>query len=116
MLEEDRPIQFFKCKKCGVSMDDEESTWMVDVKWPVKLKVKKDGSIGYMLANMEDEDILDRLDLSVVLCDACRSDDIEIKEWDDTPEWAVAARKKAAEEKENAAKDTEAPPEEPKDE
>ncbi len=103
MFEEDRPIQFFKCRKCGCSMDDEESTWMVDVKWPVKLKVKNDGSLGYMLANMEDEDILDRLDLNVVVCNECKSDDVEVKEWDSTPDWAKAARKKKSDDAEEEA-------------
>ena len=105
MFEEDRPIQFFKCRSCGRSMDDEESTWMVDVRWPVKLKVKNDGSLGYMLANMEDADIIERLDLSVVVCDECHSDDVEVKEWDATPEWAKEARKKMADDTEEAPKD-----------
>ena len=103
MFEEDRPIQFFKCRKCGRSMDDDESTWMIDVKWPIKLKVKKDGSIGYMLAEMKDEDILQRLDLSLVICDECHSKDVEVKEWDTTPDWAVAAKEKKSDDTEEKA-------------
>ena len=94
-LQDEREPMYFKCRGCGQSMDDDESVWVVEVKWPTKIKVKSDGQIAYMLAELEDKDVIDRLNLNEIICDSCKSNDVEVKEWDETPDWAVKKPKEA---------------------
>lgn len=103
MSMENQPL-FFRCRQCGQSMDNEESTWVVDVKWPAKLKVDSEGKVAYMLAEMDDADIMQRLDFSEVICDQCRGSDVEVKEWNEPEPWMKTARDKADKEKKDKAK------------
>ncbi len=86
MSEEMRAIQSLKCRNCGHSTDDEESTWVINARWPVKLRLTGDGSIEYMIAELEDQEVLDRLDLSKVVCDKCQGEDVEVEGMDLTTE------------------------------
>ncbi len=70
----------FKCKKCGASFDDDESIWIVNVGWPVKLKVDAEGGIAYMQAELQDDEVIERVDLDEIVCENCGEAEVEVFE------------------------------------
>lgn len=88
---------FLKCKSCGRSMDDEESIWVVNVKWPIKMRFNEAG-MSYMTANLDDNLIMQLIDWSEVVCDSCQSTEIEIKALGESEAEEAAAETEEGEE------------------
>ena len=65
-----------KCKQCGQSTTDEESEWISNVKWPIKLMFGEQG-MGFMTADLEEKDIVSLIDWSETMCEKCKNDDLE---------------------------------------
>ncbi len=65
-----------KCKQCGQSTTDEESVWISNVKWPIKLMFGEKG-LGFMTAELEEKDIVQLIDWSEAMCDKCQGTELE---------------------------------------
>ena len=68
--------QVLTCKKCGCSTKDDESIWIANVKWPIRIRLNAEG-LSYKVAELENNQIVELIDWDDIICDACKGEEID---------------------------------------